>query len=442
MNPESLNTCDQDLDLKMHNWAKELFPICRSLTGEGVRTTLGYLKSILGCLEINSLPTGFKVYDWTIPNEWNITEAWIKGPDGSKVIDFKDCNLHVVGYSQPANETLLLEELKEKLYSIPDQPNAIPYVCNYYGKDWGFCITHDRLVNLQPGNYHCYINSEQKPGYLNYADLIIKGNSDKEVLISTYICHPSMANNELSGPTVATALALWLQSQGKLNHTYRFVFVPETIGSIAYIKLNIDHLKEKVFAGFNLTCIGDDRAYSFLPTRKGDTISDRVAVKALKDLVGSFDHYTWFDRGSDERQYCAPGVDLPIASIMRSKYGTYPEYHTSLDDLEFVTPSGLFGGFKAVQYAIFILETNFYPISNVTCEPFLTKYNLIDTISFRTDLKSFSRLLLDINSIADGCNDLLQISESLGVKYLNIVEAVNILIDAGILKSKNDSTCK
>lgn len=442
MDSQALDVNDQDLSHTMYGWVKDLFPICRSLTGAGVRQTLDYISSKIDHLNIKSISSGTNVYDWVVPNEWNIAEAWVKAPDGSKIIDFEKCNLHVVSYSRPVNEFLSLEQLKKRLHSIPDQPTAIPYVTNYYGNDWGFCIASKKLADLEPGDYHCYIKSQLKPGTLDFADLVLKGDSDQEVFISTYICHPSMANNELSGPAVALALALWLKNQVNLRYTYRFVFIPETIGSIAYINLNLDHLKQKVFSGFNLTCIGDDRTYSFLPSRQGDTISDRVAMKSLQDIAVTYDSYSWLDRGSDERQYCAPGVDLPIASIMRSKYGTYPEYHTSLDDLEFVTPSGLLGGFKAVQYAIFILETNFFPISNVTCEPFLTKYNLIDTISFRTDLQSFSRLLLDITSIADGSTDLLQISDMLGVKYVSVLEAVNILIEAGILKSKTYSTSK
>lgn len=398
-----------------------------------MRDTLRYIKNLLPSLELSCIPSGTILGDWIIPDEWTIRDAWIKGPYQLEIINFKACNLHVIGYSDSINKVLSLDELKEHIYSLPDLPSAIPYVTNYYGPGWGFCMSHDQLLSLQPGDYHCFIDSDIKPGKLDYADLIVRGMTDKEILVSTYICHPSMANNELSGPAVAVALALWLQMQDNLRYTYRFVFGPETIGAVSYINMNLDSLKRNVIAGFNLTCIGDDRAYSYLPTKQGNTLADRAALKALKDIAGFFERYTWLDRGSDERQYCSPGVDLPVVSIMRSKYGAYPEYHTSLDNTEFVTPTGLLGGFKAVQRAIFILETNVIPIATIFGEPFLTKYGLIDTLSFDSKLGSPSRLILDVFSYSDGYHDVLEISALVKRDYVIVLNVVNSLHSVGLV---------
>ena len=330
----------------MYSWASDLFGINRSITGDGVRETLAYFSNLIPDIKIQSVPSGKKAFDWTIPDEWSINSAYIEDEFGKRIVDFNENNLHVVGYSIPVDRLIDLEELKEHIYSIPEQPDAIPYVTSYYSRTWGFCMSDNLKRSLKPGKYKVFIDSKIYPGFLDFGELIIPGETKKEVLLSTYICHPSMANNELSGPVVTAALAKWLLSLKKRKYTYRIIFIPETIGSIAYLSMKLQHMKKYTVAGFVVTCIGDNLTYSFMPSKRGDTLADRAALHILKNNVKEFTEYSFLERGSDERQYCSPGVDLPVCSIMRSKYGTYPEYHTSLDDLSFISPAGLKGGLE------------------------------------------------------------------------------------------------
>lgn len=421
----------------IHNLCKELWPINRSITGDGVRETLNILKRELPELTIHAVDSGTSVFDWQVPSEWSISEAYIEDEQGQRIIDFKKNNLHVVGYSTPIDEWINLEELDKHLYSLPEQPDAIPYITSYYKERWGFCITHTMRQQLRKQKYHVVIKSALKPGVLNYAELIIPGKKSQEVFISTYICHPSMANNELSGPAVTTQLAKYIQENIDRNYTYRIVFIPETIGSIAYLSQNSEHLKKNVIAGFNVTCIGDDRCYSYLPSRNGNTLSDRVAIAALNRIDSRFKRYTWLDRGSDERQYCAPGIDLPIATIMRSKYGEYPEYHTSLDDLvNVVTPSGLEGGFNALKGALDIIESNLYPKMEVLCEPQLGKRGLYPTLSTKESGKQV-RSMMNLITYSDGSKSLFEISEIIEEDYFLLLDIVRQLVNANVMSVTN-----
>ena len=411
---------------KMFNLLAKLFPINRSITGEGVRETLSILKKYLPQLKIYGVPSGKKVFDWQVPLEWNIKNATLTDPNGNKIIDFKDSNLHVVGYSIPVDRYISFEELQSHLYSLPKQPSAIPYVTSYYKETWGFCLAEDIRKKMKKGIYHVKIDSTLEKGMLNYGELIISGESKKEVFISTYICHPSLANNELSGPVVATYLAKWIQNLKSRKYTYRFVFIPETIGSIVYLSKNLGYLKKNVIAGFNINCIGDEREYSYLQSRNGNTLSDRVAQHVLKNIDPNYKSYDWLHRGSDERQYCAPGVDLPIASIMRSKFATYPEYHTSLDNLDLVSEKGLEGGLNAFKKCIEAIEKNYYPKIKVLCEPQLGRRGLYPSTSTKSSSDQVSKLM-DFISYSDGQNDLISIANKLNCPIWEIYPFIDKL---------------
>ena len=367
----------------MHDLARRLWPLNRSLTGDGVRQTLAIIGEHLPGLETFEVPTGEQVFDWVVPNEWNLKDAYVIAPNGEKIIDLADSNVHVVSYSEPVDLDLELDELQPHLHSDPELPDAIPYVTSYYNTTWGFCLTQQQRDTLEPGTYRAVIDATLEPGSLTYAQWILPGQSEQEVFISTYVCHPSLANNELSGPMVAVALAKWLIEQPNRKFTYRFAFIPESIGSITYLSRNLDHLKEKVVAGFNLTCIGDEGDYSYMQSRLAgspiDRIAKRVVMKTPQPKI-----YTYVDRGSDERNYCAPGIDLPLISLMRTKYGSYREYHTSLDNLDFVTPAGLQGGFDLVKDCISEFENSTYYQTTVLGEPQLGKRGLYHTMHART----------------------------------------------------------
>lgn len=379
----------------------------------------------------HEVASGTSVLDWTIPDEWNISEAYVEDGSGMRVIDFSRSNLHVVSYSEPVDRVMSLTELQEHLHSIPEQPTAIPYRTSYYRRDWGFCLAHEERTRLVDGDYRVVIRSSIEPGSLTYGELLIPGESEYEVLVSTYVCHPSMANNELSGPVVSTALARWVQELPRRRYSYRFVFVPETIGAIAYLSRELEILRERVVAGFQLTCIGDDRAFSYLASRNPKSWVDRVVRHVLSDLP-DFVAYSYLDRGSDERQYCMPGVDLPVASVMRSKYGVYPEYHTSLDDLEFVTPTGLQGGLDAVRDCIQILEADSFLRSTCLAEPQLGRRGMYHAVG-GADYADRTRLISDVLAYADGDHSILDMAELFGVRVLDLMPIIDELREHGLL---------
>ncbi len=428
-----------DIGEKIFNLCRELFPINRSLTGNGNRKTFSIIKKQIPELNILEIPSGTKVFDWEIPKEWNVNDAYILDPNGNKICDFKKNNLHLLGYSIPIKTKVPLDKLEEHLYSLPEQPNAIPYVTSYYKERWGFCISHEEREKLIKGEYTVVIDSKLTKGSLTIGELVIKGTSSEEILLSSYICHPSLANNELSGPTVLTYIVKWLLSLKNRNYTYRIIFIPETIGSITYICKNLKKLKESVVAGYNLTCIGDNLTYSFLETRKRNTLSDRIALHVLSYLYPDYKLYSYLERGSDERQYNSPGVDLPIASLMRSKYGEYPEYHTSLDDLNFISVKGLAGGYDLVKKCIQALESNVYPIVTVLCEPLLSKRNLYSSLSKKGGNQEV-RMLMNVFSYCDGNNSVLEIANIIGQPIWEVNRIIEILEINNLIKIKRSKS--
>lgn len=419
---------------EMYRWARDLFPICRSITGDGTRETLKYLQAIVPDMELHEVPSGTKAMDWTVPDEWNISGAFIENEAGERIVDFADHNLHVVGYSEPVDGFFTLEQLDPHLHSLPNRPDTIPYVTSYYRRDWGFCLTQKTRDKMNPGKYRCVIDSTLGPGSLTYGEIFLPGDLSSEIFLSTYVCHPSMANNELSGPVVTIALARWLAQRTDRRFGIRIVFIPETIGSIVYLSRNLDHLKQNVIAGFNISCVGDDRAWSFLPSRQGDTLADRVARHVLSHEHPDYVSYSFLDRGSDERQYCSPGVDLPVASVMRTKYGEYPEYHSSDDDLSVIAPAGLEGAFQALRRCIECVEMNDTFRTQTLCEPQLGKRKLISNLGLGpAKMGDFRRRLSNLLAYSDGACDLIEVADRIGEPVWDLSDPLSRLVEEGLI---------
>jgi aminopeptidase-like protein len=423
-----------DAEPDMMQWAEDLFPICRSLTGPGVRETLTYLQKLIPELKIRSVSSGTKAFDWIVPNEWTIRDAYIINGEGEKIVDFKAHNLHVVGYSEPIDQTMSLSELDGHLYSLPDQPDAIPYVTSYYEKRWGFCISHVQRLGLREGQYRVVIDSTIEPGELNYGEIILPGEEENEIFLSTYLCHPSMANDDLSGLVVTAALVQWLMAQSKRRYSYRIIFIPETIGSIVYLSKHLKQMQKKVIAGFNITCVGDERTFSFLPSRTGNTLADRVSLHILKHHAPDFIEYEFNHRGSDERQYCNALVNLPVASIMRSKYREYPEYHTSLDDLSLISQAGLKGSYDMIKRCLQALEINRIWITKVVGEPFFSKYGLRKTIGYGTVIPDDAQNMSHFVTYSDGTLDIIALAEKCNLPVETFYDVVETLFEAGIIE--------
>ncbi|EAH6017744.1 DUF4910 domain-containing protein [Campylobacter jejuni] len=418
----------------MYELACELFPIPRSITGQGFRASLEILNKTLGggILKFHSIKSGTKVFDWIVPDEWNAKEAHIITPEGEKICDFKKHNLHLLNYSEAIDKEIELEELQNHLYSIEEMPDAIPYVTSYYKRRWGFCLTHNERKKLKKGKYKVYINAKHdENGVLNYADFILPStqNSKDEILISTYLCHPSMANNELSGPVVAIFLAKWLLSLKERRYNYRFVIIPETIGSIVYLSKHLEHLKKHVKAGFVLSCLGDDHTYSLIHTPKENTLSDKVALHTLKNKE-NFKAFSFLDRGSDERQYNAPLVNLGIVGVCRTRYGDYDGYHNSKDDLNFISEKGLMGGLQSMQEMILNLEINAVYKNTIVCEPNLGKRGLYHTLSTANDIP----LACNFLAYCDGENDIIDIANILNMQAYEFKELLEKIKFYGLVK--------
>ena len=412
----------------MMELVEKLFPICRSLTGNGVRQTLRIIKEQIPEMNIFEVPSGTSAFDWTVPKEWNIHTGYIETLNGEKIIDFADSNLHILGYSTPIDKIISRKELLEHIYTLPDQPDIIPYVTSYYTENWGFCMSDIQKQKLNQEEYHICIDSSLKNGNLTYAEVIIPGESTEELFFSTYICHPSLANNELSGPAVVTELIKYIKSLSKRRYTYRFVFIPETIGSIVYLSRHLEEMKKNIKAGFVVTCVGDNRTYSYVASRYGNTLADKVAKNILKHHAPDYKSYSFLERGSDERQYCSPGVDLPVCSICRSKYGKYPEYHTSADNLFLISAEGLQGAFDVYKKICNALEFNYYYKIECKCEPQLGKRGLYPTVSIKGQYSAV-RVMTNFLTYADGSNDIIDISNIIDQPIENIIVFLDKLLE-------------
>ena len=419
----------------MYDLAARLFPLCRSVTGNGVRKTLSVLAETVA-IEVHEIPSGTAAFDWTVPAEWNIRDAYVADENGRRVIDFRENNLHVLGYSVGFEGALSLEELKPHLFSLPDQPDAIPYLTSYYEPRWGFCLPHRKLEAMAPGTYHVKIDSTHEPGSMSYAELVLPGETDREVLLSTYVCHPSMANDNLSGVVVTSFLAKYLAEKPGRRYTYRVLFLPETIGPLAYLSRHKRVMVDRTVAGFVVTCVGDPGPFTYLQSRREGTLADRAAEHVLRHSGQTFSILDYTHRQSDERQYCSPGIDLPVGSLMRTKYGSYPEYHTSLDNLDFITPDALKGSLDMYRTLIDAIEANrTYQATVTEGEPHLGRRGLYPTLGSRTDTTARTEDMMALLSYGDGNNDLIAVADKHRKPIRTYLVAAEALLDAGLIRS-------
>lgn len=416
---------------------EELWPLPRSITGPGLRESLRILQQDIP-LTIESVPSGTSVLDWEVPPEWRINDARLVGPDGNVHADFDETNLAVMNYSEPVDETLSFDDLDDHLYTIADQPSAIPYVTSYYERNWGFCLPHSRYESLPEGEYHAHIDAELDPdGALNYGHAVLEGQTDREILLSTYLCHPSLANNELSGPLVLTSLYKWLASRENRKFTYRFVVVPETIGSLSYLSRYGAHLQDNLVAGLVLTCLGGpaDRL-SYKRSRRGDTLIDEVVQHTDEHMDQEFRFRRFDTAGSDERQYCSPGFNLPVGQFARTVYGEHPEYHTSLDDKEFMTIDALVESAEVIATVIETLEyAGHYRNQEPFGEPMMSKRDMYPTVNEpeNHDQREFIGTMMRILNYSDSTHSIIEIAEKYDTTVDDLTLAIDQLQAAGLL---------
>ena len=419
----------------LEKYFDRLWPICRSITGNGLRESFKILQEIIP-LELEEIPTGTKVFDWEIPNEWNINDAYIITPEGKKICDFRVNNLHLLNYSVPQNKELTFEELKPHFIYREDLPDTIPYATSYYKENWGFCISYNEFKTLPAeGKYKIVIDSTLKPGSLTYGHLVLKGKSDKEILLSSYLCHPSMANNELSGPLALAALYSKIAAVKDRKYTYRFIIAPETIGIIAYLHKYGKDLQRNLQAGYVLTCCADKGPITYKKSKKENTIADIFAERTLKSGINPFTIIPYAIGGSDERQYCSPGFNLPVGSFMRTPYQKYKEYHTSLDTKSFISFEKLQNSIDVVFEVIKTLEQSKFYINIIPfCEPQLGKRNLYPTTGGTWGDVTLVHKMLHLLSYADGTLSLEDIAEKRNLSPGDFTEAIAKLTEAGLLK--------
>ena len=411
----------------------ELYPICRSITGEGIRQTLRRLQGVVP-LKLYEVPTGTQVFDWTVPPEWNIRDAYVKNSRGERVIDFQKSNLHVVNYSEPVHRKMPLAELRPHLFSIPERPDWIPYRTTYYKRTWGFCLSDRQLADLAEGEYEVSIDSSLEDGHLTYGEFFLPGESADEILVSTHACHPSLANDNLSGLAVASFLARELS---RIPHklSYRFLFVPGTIGAVTWLAQN-EATVSRVKHGLVLAGVGDSGPLTYKKSRRGDTEIDRAAAHVVKNVDRKSRIVDFSPYGYDERQYCSPGFNLAVGRLSRTPHGTFPEYHTSADDLSFVKQDSLIGSFQACLSVFSILENNGrYLNTNSKCEPQLGKRGVYRSVGGTSGAGVSEMAILWVLSFSDGHHTLLDIVERSGVSFDVVHSAAMTLKDCGLLET-------
>ena len=417
---------------EMQRLIAELYPICRSITGDGFRETLQAIRRYIP-LEVVEVPTGTPVFDWIVPKEWNIRDAYIKNTRGERVVDFQKSNLHVLNYSTPIRTKLSLAELKPHLFSLPEHPDWIPYRTSYYAERWGFCLSHRQLLALPDEVYEICIDSTLQDGHLTYGEFLLRGQSSDEVLISCHACHPSLANDNLSGLALAMFLAQRL-GESKSRYSYRFLFIPGTIGSIAWLARN-EAKVANIQHGLVITCVGDAGRLTYKKSRRGDAEIDRAVAHVLKHSGQDHEILEFTPYGYDERQYCSPAFNLPVGCFMRTPNGCYPEYHTSADNLDFVKPASLADSFTKCLAALAVLEGNqAYVNLNPKCEPQLGKRGLYQTIGGQTDARQFELAMLWVLNLSDGKHSLLHIAERSGLEFGLIRQAADTLVQHSLLK--------
>jgi aminopeptidase-like protein len=417
----------------MHRLMAELYPICRSITGDGVRQTLTILQRTIP-LEIHEIPSGTPVFDWTVPKEWNIRDAWVKDAQGRRVIDFQQSNLHVVSYSQPVRQKMRLAELRQHLFSLPEHPDWIPYRTTYYNENWGFCLSHRQLEALRDEEYEVCIESSLTEGHLTYGEYLIRGETPDEVLISCHICHPSLGNDNLSGIALATHLAARIAVGGTPRYSYRFLFIPGTIGSITWLARNEAQVA-RIRHGLVVTCVGDSGQFTYKKSRRGDAEIDRIVQHVLRYSGSPWVVQDFFPYGYDERQYCSPGFDLPVGCLMRSPHGSFPEYHTSADNLDFVLPEYLEESFARFLDVIEVLEANqIYVNLNPKCEPQLGKRGLYQAIGGDSEAASKQLAMLWVLNLCDGGRSLLDVAEQAKMPFRLVRSTARLLEQHGLLQ--------
>jgi aminopeptidase-like protein len=417
---------------EMYEFITDLYPICRSITGDGLRKTLHLIEKHIP-LNINEVKSGTSVFDWTVPKEWNIRDAYIKNSSGEKIVDFNKSNLHVLNYSIPVNTKMPLAELKAHLFSLADRPDWIPYRTSYYKENWGFCLSHNQLLELKDEEYEVYIDSSLEDGHLTYGEYYIKGEKEDEVLLSCHSCHPSLANDNLAGIALATYLAKHL-SEISPSYSYRFIFIPGTIGSITWLAQNEAHV-DKIKHGLVLTCLGDPGKSHYKKSRRGNAEIDKAVIHMLERSGQDYEIQEFSPYGYDERQFCSPGFNLPVGCFMRSPHGTYPQYHTSADNLDLVQPQYLADSFSKILSVLEIIENNKkYLNQNPKCEPQLGKRGLYSAIGGLTDTKKTEMAMLWILNFSDGNHTLLDIAEKSGLEFGLIKKTADTLLQFNLLK--------